>query len=237
MLLLRKSKHANSFAYGYQNQMILGDTYMVAEPAKVGVWVETPTASNTITINKELNGTTGGTFYFALFEVLGGGKYNRLSDVMPMTLGDSQSTGSITMQDLDYALLETKKTNQANAIAVFETDFNGNVLLDGSSAYKVTYQADGAEAAADAVTGAVIDTEKSLNNVTVTNTQEVGKIIVNKTLAGGTKADTVYFALFTENNGTYERYMDADVKALSIGGSVTEGSLQIQFCQWSFLCC
>lgn len=85
----------NSFAYGYQNQMIMGDTYMVAEPAKVGVWVETPTAQNTITINKELNGATGGTFYFALFEVLGNEKYNRLSDVMPMTLGDTKSTGTL----------------------------------------------------------------------------------------------------------------------------------------------
>ncbi|MGN1223472.1 MAG: prealbumin-like fold domain-containing protein, partial [Ruminococcus sp.] len=213
----------NSFAYGYQNQMILGDTYMVAEPAKVGVWVETPEAENTITINKELTGATGGTFYFALFEVLGGGNYNRLSDVMPMTLGDSQSTGSITMQDLDYALLETKKTNQANAIAIFETDFNGNVLLDGSSAYKVTYKADGAETEADAATGAVIDTDKTTNVVTVGNEKQVGTITVNKTLKGGTKADTVYFALFTKNGNTYERYMDADVKALSIGGSTTTG--------------
>jgi len=217
----------NSFAYGYQNQMILGDTYMVAEPAKVGVWVETPTAENTITINKELTGEKGGTFYFALFEVLGDGKYNRLSDVMPMTLGDSQSKGSITMQDLDYALLETKKTNQANAIAIFETDFNGNILLDGSSAYKVTYKANGAEA--DVETGAVIDTKKTSNVVTVGNDKQVGTITVNKTLEGGTKADTVYFALFTENNGTYERYMDADVKALSIGGSTTTTTGSVTF--------
>ena len=32
----------NSFAYSYQNPDILGDTVMVAEPAKVGVWVQTP---------------------------------------------------------------------------------------------------------------------------------------------------------------------------------------------------
>lgn len=118
-----------------------------------------------------------------------------------------------------------KKTNQANSIAIFETDFNGNILLDGSSAYKVTYKANDAEDEADAATGAEIDTTKVSNVVTVNNTKQVGEITVNKTLENGTKADTVYFALFTKNGDTYERYMDADVKALSIGGSTTEGSV------------
>ena len=45
----------NSFAYAYQNKEILGSTVMVAEPAKVGVWVEKPQTENKIIINKKLN--------------------------------------------------------------------------------------------------------------------------------------------------------------------------------------
>ena len=44
----------NSFAYSYQNPDILGDTVMVAEPAKVGVWVQTPDTTVDVTVNKTL---------------------------------------------------------------------------------------------------------------------------------------------------------------------------------------
>ena len=74
----------NSFAYAYQCPSIFGDDYvMVAEPAKVGVWVEQPDNTITITINKTSD--TAGTFYFALFDTADA-TGNRLSDVISITI-------------------------------------------------------------------------------------------------------------------------------------------------------
>ena len=191
----------NSFAYAYQNE-ILGDTVMVAEPAKVGVWVETPDTKIDININKTLTAAESkdATFYFALFA---DENYStRLSDVISVTIPAGQTKASVTMKDVDLASIQTQLTTQANNIYLLETDAKGDKI----AAYTSTYTNNKISLTAD-------------ENVTVgvTNTKNTGSITVNKTLAGDKiTGDTFYFALFTKDtNNNYIRYEDVPVQPLT----------------------
>ena len=197
----------NSFAYAYQNE-ILGDTVMVAEPAKVGVWVETPDTKIDININKTSD--SAGTFYFALFGDEAGTK--RISDVVSLILTSDKLTDTVTMQAIDLAsmkqqMLDAGMTNADN-IYLLETDANGNALSQVASPYTVTY------------TDNQIPTNTPANstvNVGVDNKKNTGSITVNKTLAGDKiTGDTFYFALFTKDtNNNYIRYEDVPVQPLT----------------------
>lgn len=96
----------NSFAYSYQNPDILGDTVMVAEPAKVGVWVQTPDTTVDVTVNKTLTAaeTKDATFYFALFT--DENYTTRLSDVISATIPAGQTKASVTMKDVDLSSIK-----------------------------------------------------------------------------------------------------------------------------------
>lgn len=196
----------NSFAYSYQSE-VLGDTVMVAEPAKVGVWVETPKTAIDIVINKTSD--SDGTFYFALFDA----SDNRISDVVSMKLTGNAGTGSVTMEDIDLASIKESLTNtQADNIYLYETNAKGERLASAgvtgaASPYTITY------------TGNEIATNASTDQtVTVTNTKNVGEITVTKTLVGDS-GDTFYFALFTKNGNNYIRYEDAAVQSLPLGAN------------------
>lgn len=192
----------NSFAYSYQNSAVLPGTVMVAEPAKVGVWVETPNATNSIKIDKTIEGTTGGTYYFALFD----NKNNRVSDVVSMVLDADATEGTISMDNLDF-----KQINNGNAVFIWETDAKGNILGEQvTSPYDITYSTN------------EIDTSKNSQTIKVTNKLNVGDITVTKNMIANTaKKDTFYFALFTkDNDDNFVRYEDAAVQSLTLSAKL-----------------
>ena len=191
----------NSFAYSYQNKSILGDTVMVAEPAKVGVWVQTPDTTVDVTVNKTLTAaeTKDATFYFALFT--DENYTTRLSDVISVTIPAGQTAASVTMKDVDLSSIK-QQTNNANNVYLLETDAKGNQIRNYTPAY----------------TGNKISTDATTNQtVGVTNTKNTGEITLTKTLAGeNITGDTFYFALFTKNAaGDYVRYEEAPVQSLT----------------------
>ncbi|WP_277286227.1 SpaA isopeptide-forming pilin-related protein, partial [Ruminococcus callidus] len=191
----------NSFAYSYQNPDILGDTVMVAEPAKVGVWVQTPDTTVDVTVNKTLTTaeTKDATFYFALFT--DENYTTRLSDVISVTIPAGQTAASVTMKDVDLSSIK-QQTNNANNVYLLETDAKGNQIRNYTPAY----------------TGNEISTDATTNQtVGVTNTKNTGEITLTKTLAGeNVTGDTFYFALFTKNAaGDYVRYEEAPVQSLT----------------------
>ena len=191
----------NSFAYSYQNTDILGDTVMVAEPAKVGVWVQTPDTTVDVTVNKTLTEaeTKDATFYFALFT--DENYTTRLSDVISVTIPAGRTAASVTMKDVDLSSIK-QQTNNANNVYLLETDAKGNQIRNYTPAY----------------TGNKISTDATTNQtVDVTNTKNTGEITLTKTLAGeNVTGDTFYFALFTKNAaGDYVRYEEAPVQSLT----------------------
>ena len=194
----------NSFAYSYQNTDILGDTVMVAEPAKVGVWVQTPDTTVDVTVNKTLTEaeTKDATFYFALFT--DENYTTRLSDVISATIPAGRTAASVTMKDVDLSSIK-QQTNNANNVYLLETDAKGNQIRNYTPAY----------------TGNKISTDDTTNQtVDVTNTKNTGEIKLTKTLAGveggDVTGDTFYFALFTKNAaGDYVRYEEAPVQSLT----------------------
>ena len=205
----------NSFAYSYQNKSILGDTVMVAEPAKVGVWVQTPDTTVDVTVNKTLTAaeTKDATFYFALFT--DENYTTRLSDVISVTIPAGQTKASVTMKDVDLSSIK-QQTNNANNVYLLETDAKGNQIRNYTPAY----------------TGNEISTDATTNQtVYVTNTKNTGEITLTKTLAGmeggDVTGDTFYFALFTQNAaGDYVRYEEAPVQSLTF---TEAGSQDVKF--------
>ena len=194
----------NSFAYSYQNPDILGDTVMVAEPAKVGVWVQTPDTTVDVTVNKTLTTaeTKDATFYFALFT--DENYTTRLSDVISVTIPAGQTAASVTMKDVDLSSIK-QQTNNANNVYLLETDAKGNQIRNYTPAYTDN------EISTDATTNQIVG---------VTNTKNTGEITLTKTLAGveggDVTGDTFYFALFTQNAaGDYVRYEEAPVQSLT----------------------
>ena len=167
----------NSFAYSYQNPDILGDTVMVAEPAKVGVWVQTPDADSTIHVVKNLSGSeNGGIFYFALFEEQADNTLKRVSDVTSLTLNLGETSGKMDMEHLNYA--DTEMFN-GNNLYLYETNAAGEILDVAASKYTVTYNG-GAGTDHNQ-----INTAEKENTITITNTaKEVDAIKLTKTLAG-----------------------------------------------------
>ena len=150
----------NSFAYSYQNTDILGDTVMVAEPAKVGVWVQTPDTTVDVTVNKTLTEaeTKDATFYFALFT--DENYTTRLSDVISATIPAGRTAASVTMKDVDLSSIK-QQTNNANNVYLLETDAKGNQIRNYTPAY----------------TGNKISTDDTTNQtVDVTNTKNTGEI-------------------------------------------------------------
>ncbi|MDE5792848.1 MAG: hypothetical protein K2H66_04900, partial [Oscillospiraceae bacterium] len=188
----------NSFAYAYQCPDILGDTVMVAEPAKVGVWVEEPKAGIEITINKTSD--TAGTFYFALFD----DSNKRVSDVISVTVPASVA-GSTSMKVSIDSLLATYTGKQPDNFYVKEVDQYGKEL----KGYTTTY------------TNEEISKDETKNvTVDVTNEANVGSIEVKKTLkpdsAEKWSTDTFYFALYTIEGDHYVRYEGADVQSRTL---------------------
>lgn len=104
----------NNFGYSYDNSSI--DKIMVAEPAKVGVWVSENNANGEIIVNKEYicNKKTG-TFYFALFKK-DGENLTMYSSIESVTV-NGNSTEKLSFTNLP-----------PDTYYVYEVDSNGNIL-------------------------------------------------------------------------------------------------------------
>ena len=97
---------------------------MIAEPAKVGVWVKTP-ESGKITVNKTFKSeNTERTFYFAVFTRNENNKFVRYSPVKSLTLTGT-TTG--TTESVVFNNLPLGEENET-IYYVFETDAQGNIL-------------------------------------------------------------------------------------------------------------
>ena len=113
----------NSFAYSYTDE---GKTsgILIAEPAKVGVWVKTP-ESGKITVNKTFKSeNTEGTFYFAVFTRNENNEFVRYSPVKSLTLTGT-TTG--TTESVVFNNLPLGEENET-IYYVFETDAQGDIL-------------------------------------------------------------------------------------------------------------
>lgn len=104
----------NNFGYSYNNDDI--EKIMVAEPAKVGVWVSDNSASGEIIINKEyISEKNENTFYFALFKK-DGENLTRYSSIESVTVNGNSSN------KLSFTNLPPDK------YYVYEVDSEGNIL-------------------------------------------------------------------------------------------------------------
>lgn len=110
----------NSFAYSYTDE---GKTsgILIAEPAKVGVWVKTP-ESGKITVNKTFKSeNTERTFYFAVFTRNENDEFVRYSPVKSLTL---TGTTAGTTESVVFNNLPLGEENET-IYYVFETDAQG----------------------------------------------------------------------------------------------------------------
>ena len=164
----------NSFAYSYTDE---GKTsgILIAEPAKVGVWVKTP-ESGKITVNKTFKSeNTERTFYFAVFTRNENNKFVRYSPVKSLTLTGT-TTG--TTESVVFNNLPLGEENET-IYYVFETDAQGNILTldkDGKANvnginYTVTYQK----------TDVVLSEGKKEQAVSITNEEEKRTIEISGT--------------------------------------------------------
>lgn len=140
--------------------------FLIAEPAKVGVWVKTP-ESGKITVNKTFKSeNTERTFYFAVFTRNENNKFVRYSPVKSLTLTGT-TTG--TTESVVFNNLPLGEENET-IYYVFETDAQGNILTldkDGKANvnginYTVTYQK----------TDVVLSEGKKEQAVSITNEEE-----------------------------------------------------------------
>ncbi|MCM1530448.1 MAG: hypothetical protein NC093_10705, partial [Alistipes sp.] len=202
----------NSFAYSYQAPGVLGDTVMVAEPAKVGVWVEEPDVNFTLNVEKVLaenaQANISQSFYFAFFDKPSFDKNpTRLSDVYEIVVEPGEAVGSIELLKFDrYALSDL---TQADQIYILETDKDGNQL----KGYDVTYKTD-----AEQENAQLVSMTADEQTFTIKNEKSTGSIKATKEVVvqdGDSLAkDTFFAALFTwdEESQTYVRYAGAPVK-------------------------
>lgn len=208
----------NSFAYGYRyrraqldpmtgdeiegGEQTITETPMVAEPAKVGVWVPKLDNTGNIKITKKFttSGTDTETFYFTLF--------TKESD----TLKKFSETKKLTVSANGTESIELNDISTDKILYLYETDAVGNILTKDNSPYKIilseaAYGDENAAMPADSAgfnneSGTVIDltgTEKSAN-VAVLNTITTGSIKAVKEFTSVLETtDTFYLGLFTKD--------------------------------------
>ncbi|MBO5164072.1 MAG: hypothetical protein J6B75_06450, partial [Ruminococcus sp.] len=218
----------NSFAYSYMAPDVLGETVMVSEPAKVGVWVTEPDVDFDLTVVKELANNAKSdlsqSFYFAIFDKPSFEEgATRLSDVVEVVVDANGVKGEKVVPKVDRTALKT--LNQADQLYILETDKDGNAL----KGYNVTYKNDKNGIGDNEITGEAADKTQT---ITITNEKNVGSIEVTKTVEGENLVDdTFFFALFTRDEATetYVRYADAPVKKLAYNAADGNAEMKVTF--------
>lgn len=178
----------NNFAYSYDSDIC--DTTMIAEPPKVGVWVDKQFPSGEIIINKTLSSDNNSeqTFYFALF-TKENEEYIRYSHIESLTITDK---GSIKFSEIPYG-----------QYFVFETDINGNIL---NSSAELTIIGQGTEANISSDLEIVnVEMENIITNKRATLiVKKYANEDVNKLLSGAVfelKNEENTYTMTTDDNG------------------------------------
>ena len=243
----------NSFAYSYQYEKggKLVETPMVAEPAKVGVWVPEVKDTVSLVVNKKYESGQGDTqtFYFALFtaktdgvtptygadgKLTNASEFTRYSsEIKPITVKDGET------ETATFTNIPTSAKN----LYVFETDENGvikdniNVAVgepfsatDVASASKDLKKNMPASAASgDSGTKLTYKDEDTVVAVPFLNEIQYGKITVEKTFKSPfNTTDTFYFGLFYKTkDGAYVKY--GDLQTVTLTGSKTGATDTVTF--------
>ncbi|MCI5553298.1 MAG: hypothetical protein MR378_00120, partial [Ruminococcus sp.] len=244
----------NSFAYSYQYEKggKLVETPMVAEPAKVGVWVPEVKDTVSLVVNKKYESGQGDTqtFYFALFtaktdgvtptygadgKLTNASEFTRYSsEIKPITVKDGE---------IETATFTNIPASAKKNLYVFETDENGvikdnvNVAVgepfpatDVASASKDLEKNMPASAASgDSGTKLTYKDEDTVVAVPFLNEIQYGKITVEKTFKSPfNTTDTFYFGLFYKTkDGAYVKY--GDLQTVTLTGSKTGATDTVTF--------
>ena len=240
----------NSFAYSYQYESggKLVETPMVAEPAKVGVWVPEVGDTVSLVVNKKYDSGQGDTqtFYFALFtaktdgvtptygadgKLTNASEFTRYSsEIKPITVKDGE-TETATFTNIPAS---AKKN-----LYVFETDENGvikdnvNVAVGepvyGTDAKTLNPSMPESAASGDSGTKLTYKDEDTVAAVSFLNEIQYGKITVEKTFKSSfNTTDTFYFGLFYKTkDGAYVKY--GDLQTVTLTGSKTGATDTVTF--------
>lgn len=240
----------NSFAYSYQYEKDgkLVETPMVAEPAKVGVWVPEVKDTVSLVVNKKYDSGQGDTqtFYFALFtaktdgvtptygadgKLTNASEFTRYSsEIKPITVKDGE-TETATFTNIPAS---AKKN-----LYVFETDENGvikdnvNVAVGepvyGTDAKTLNPNMPESAASGDSGTKLTYKDEDTVAAVSFLNEIQYGKITVEKTFKSPfNTTDTFYFGLFYKTkDGAYVKY--GDLQTVTLTGSKTGATDTVTF--------
>ena len=241
----------NSFAYSYQylndkNELV--ETPMVAEPAKVGVWVPEVKDTVSLVVNKAYDSGQGDTqtFYFALFtaktdgatptygadgKLTNASEFTRYSsEIKPITVKDGE-TETATFTNIPAS---AKKN-----LYVFETDENGvikdnvNVAVGepvyGTDAKTLNPSMPESAVSGDSGTKLTYKDEDTVAAVSFLNEIQYGKITVEKTFKSPfNTTDTFYFGLFYKTkDGAYVKY--GDLQTVTLTGSKTGATDTVTF--------
>ena len=241
----------NSFAYSYQylndkNELV--ETPMVAEPAKVGVWVPEVKDTVSLVVNKKYDSGQGDTqtFYFALFtaktdgvtptygadgKLTNASEFTRYSsEIKPITVKDGE-TETATFTNIPAS---AKKN-----LYVFETDENGvikdnvNVAVGepvyGTDAKTLNPSMPESAASGNSGTKLTYPDDATVAVVPFLNEIQYGKITVEKTFKSPfNTTDTFYFGLFYKTkDGAYVKY--GDLQTVTLTGSKTGATDTVTF--------
>ncbi|MBR2283558.1 MAG: DUF11 domain-containing protein, partial [Ruminococcus sp.] len=233
----------NSFAYGYNyyltlkkrvdgkmtytvqdgtngTEAVMSDEPMVAEPAKVGVWVPDVENPLTLEITKDYISNKGDTqtFYFTLYKGTSADEAEKFGETKKLEVTD-KSSAKLTMDGISSAL------GTGESYFLFETDSVGNKLTSDSSDYTII-MGDGAEFN----NGQKLEFTDSKAAVNVKNKITLGSIKAEKTFKSVFETtDTFYLALFTKNGEDYELYSKDQIKAVTVTGSEEGATEEVEF--------
>ena len=242
----------NSFAYSYQylndkNELV--ETPMVAEPAKVGVWVPEVKDTVSLVVNKAYDSGQGDTqtFYFALFtaktdgvtptygadgKLTNASEFTRYSsEIKPITVKDGEKIETATFTNIPAS---AKKN-----LYIFETDENGvikdnvNVAVGepvyGTDAKTLNPSMPESAASGDSGTKLMYKDEDTVAAVSFLNEIQYGKITVEKNFKSPfNTTDTFYFGLFYKTkDGAYVKY--GDLQTVTLTGSKTGATDTVTF--------
>ena len=244
----------NSFAYSYQyeNGGKLVETPMVAEPAKVGVWVPEVKDTVSLVVNKKYESGQGDTqtFYFALFtaktdgvtptygadgKLTNASEFTRYSsEIKPITVKDGE---------IETATFTNIPASAKKNLYVFETDENGvikdNVNVAVGEPFPATDVASASKdpkknmptsaASGDSGIGVTYSEGQKVAVVPFLNEIQYGKITVEKTFKSPfNTTDTFYFGLFYKTkDGAYVKY--GDLQTVTLTGSKTGATDTVTF--------
>ena len=164
----------NNFGYSYSTTKNIIQN-LIAEPAKVGVWVLGSKDNGKITVDKTYisDNSSKDTFYFGVFTKKNGIYKLVASQKLSMTGSPDGITGSVNFENLPYDIKD------GTEYYVFETDINGNILNEGKNdLINVSYDKNNvvlnseSNSAVVGIKNVELTTESTTESTTETTTEE-----------------------------------------------------------------